>query len=650
MSNVPLRDILITARQESHRMRHYYMGAEHLFIALLEIKSGLMSTILTEDGLSPDYVIDGIRRKIGKGGRQHLFTGTPNTPRTDVIMTIAQEIALENGRQNIYERDLLVAILDEGDNIPVRVLHALGLDLDDIRHKARTRSVKRSATQTFVQIDVGPGVGELSHDQLFILRRMFYGYDRLHIKTRLTGGYTTSDLFVVIPRHIDGRDDAAVVVKIGQSHVILDEAQRYERYVKNTLPPLTARLEDKPTAPETSNHAGLKYTLLTDGNGNAYDLRHAARDWTGERLGQWLRDKLYQNFAPNWWRQNRPYLFEIWREYDWVLPPMLTLELVDEQTDKTGATVLRAPIKNHNLSELDYGSIVVVQQFVVQKINRARKSIQLAVGQGGNFARAFQIEVRGIDFEEDTYYQGEVIEQLTGRVWRTRSEQLNISTRSLEPDFDINKRMIDVHHTSLPNPIMVINEYLDQRITGTMSTIHGDLHFGNILVGPGESALLIDFGHTREGHTLFDWATLEISILNDCIIPMIEHTWAGARLLLKHLITINQQQPATEPDVSANGTDTPSDLENALQAIHTLRDIVRENLARPNTWREYYIALAMVALRAVTWETLPVQSRRVMYLLAALCLYDFEHHDPTISGVNAPSSDDATTTMPDPDV
>jgi ATP-dependent Clp protease ATP-binding subunit ClpA len=62
---IELKDILINARQESHRMRHYYLGIEHLFIALLEIKSGLTSNILAESGLSSEYVIDAIRRKTG---------------------------------------------------------------------------------------------------------------------------------------------------------------------------------------------------------------------------------------------------------------------------------------------------------------------------------------------------------------------------------------------------------------------------------------------------------------------------------------------------------------------------------------------------------------------------------------------------------
>jgi len=73
---------------------------------------------------------------------------------------------------------------------------------------------------------------------------MFHGYARIRIEQQLQGGYTPSSLFVVTPIQTDNRIDSTVVVKVGPTDVILDEAHRYERYVKSTLPPLTARLEE----------------------------------------------------------------------------------------------------------------------------------------------------------------------------------------------------------------------------------------------------------------------------------------------------------------------------------------------------------------------------------------------------------------------
>jgi hypothetical protein len=118
--------------------------------------------------------------------------------------------------KNIVERDLLVAILDERDNIPVRALVALGLDVADLRRKALTRDTP-SIPQTFVTVDFAPDFGhEVDNEVLFILRRMFHGYAQIRIQTQLTGGYSSSQLFVVTPIHIDKREDASLWLRLGR--------------------------------------------------------------------------------------------------------------------------------------------------------------------------------------------------------------------------------------------------------------------------------------------------------------------------------------------------------------------------------------------------------------------------------------------------
>lgn len=614
----PIKDILIAARQESHRMRHYYLGVEHLFIALLEQKGGLTTSILTERGLSSDYLIDLVRRKAGKGGKHRLWAGVPNTPRTEVILSIAQEIAAEHGRKQLEERDLLLAILDEGENVPARVLRALQMDLVSLRDEAATSNIAQAPTQPFIKLEMMPTFqGTLTNNQLFILRRMFHGYAQLRVESRLTGGYTSADLLVVTPINPDGRSDASVVVKIGNTDVILDEAQRYERFVKSTLPPLTARLEERPIAPETSDLAGLKYTLITNSSGQTRDMRSIVNEWSGGRLGKWLRQELYDGFGDQWWKQNRPYRFEVWREYDWLLPPILTLHLAQEDASKP-AQLLKFPIQRQKLLTLDYGDRVTVDSFIVHRVDRERRSIRLALAQGSSTARPYQIDVIGIDFDRDTYFRGEIVDRITGTVWKTRREQLVTALKSLDPDFDIQRQRIELGDYSLPNPLQHYDELLDQMLYGSLSTIHGDLHLGNILLGPNDNALLIDFARTRDGHTLFDWANLEVSLLGEMFIWSDDDDWSQPRDIL--------HQIAGTLDPHHTATVLPQYVD-ALMSIEALRTIVEERLARRHRWREYHMALAMCALRAVTWETMPVPGRRLLYLVCALAMDSFVNKD-----------------------
>lgn len=618
-------------------MRHFYLGAEHLFIALLEIKGGLASAILEEQGLTPEYVIDAIRRKVGKGSKHRLWAGIPNTPRTDVILGIASDIALENGRKEITERDLLVACFEENDSIPTRVLKALGSDIDVLAQMARTRTLTQSAQQPYVKIDFGPEFDRndtLSKDQLFILRRMFYGYDQIRVERRLMGGYTKALILIVTPIHADRREDASVVVKIDNTDDILDEAQRYEAHVKGTLPPLTARLEDRPIAPETSELAGIKYTLVAGSDNTPHDLRSVVQHWDGEKLGSWLFEELYGSFGRIWWQQKRPYRFQVWREYDWLLPPILTLEYLDDKQPPPESHVLKFPIKRTKLHELNYGDVVSVENFIVQKIYPDRNIIQLAIGHGTDSAKAFKIEVRGLDLTTDTYYRGEVVERLIGRIWKTRSELLIYAIRALQPDFDLDIEKIPVsqgHLEKLPNPLTHYEELLDNYLNGSLSKIHGDLHLGNIIVGPNESASLIDFAHTRDGHTIFDWANLEVSLLSDAVMAATGDSWDDARQVL-----VGIAQLSASP--TGDGASTP--LEHVLRPIRTLRQVVRECLANEEGWGEYFIALAFCGLRAVTWESMSLGGRRLMFLLTALCIHELRTNYKPGTGADATSPDD----------
>jgi hypothetical protein len=617
MSNIPLRDILISARQEAYRMRHFYLGVEHLFIALLEIKGGLASSIMEEHGLATEYVIDAVRRKVGKGSRHRLWAGIPNTPRAEVILTIANELALEKTRKEINEQDLLVAILEENDNIPVRVLRALSQDIDVIAEEARNRASTNNTQQSFVRVDFGPhfvNSDTLSEQHLFVLRRMFFGYNEIRVERRLTGGYTKALILVVTPINTDEREDAAVVVKIDQADLILDEAQRYDSNVKASLPPFSARLVDRPTAPETSDFAGIKYTFVGTDDTASKDLRFVASSLGSPKLADWLRNELYPLFGKTWWHQRRPYRFQVWREYDGILPPVLTLEIVDDKQVPANVQVLKMPIKRSRLKQLEYGDIVVIENFTVSRVYRERGAIQLSTGHGSDAATAYKIEVRGIDLNKDAYYRGEVVERIAGKVYKTRSEYLVHAVRALEPEFELTAETIPTGldtPAKLPNPLLLYEELLDRYLNGSLSKIHGDLHLGNIILGPNENPSLVDFAQTRDGHTLFDWLTLEISLLSDLVMTTTGNSWADARKVLQYVIALNDN--ATLPQ-------TDQKLSDAFSAVVAVREIARECLADPEDWSEYFVGLALCSLRAVTWETMSIGSRRLMFLLSALAL------------------------------
>lgn len=622
-------------------MRHFYLGVEHLFIALLEIRGGLTTNILADHGLAPEYVVDAIRRKTGKGSKHRLWAGLPYTPRAEVVLGIANDIALENDHEEIEERDLLIAICDERDSIPVRVLTALKLDIAQLTEEARTREPSDNIQPPDIRVEFGADFDRsesLTKEQVFILRRLFYGYTSLRVERRLTG-FTKALLLAVTPISAENQESATVVVKIDQTDNILDEAQRYENHVKDTLPLLTARLEDRPTAPETSDLAGIKYTLVASSGAIPQDLRSLVRMSGAVGLGQLLRQQLYSHFSKTWWQKRRSYRFEVWKEYDWLLPPVLTLELVPEVEELPTAHALRVPFNraklNTRLQQLEYGDFVALENFTVQRVDRENNVLKLAAGYGAEAdKRAYKIEVRGFNLEQDIFFRGEVVERLVGRVWKTRGETLHHAARMLEPDFDLHANLIPWNTQKLPNPLIAYEALLDRHVNGSLSKIHGDLHLGNILVGPNNSIWLIDFAHTRDGHTLFDWATLEVSLLGDAVMPAAGERWAAAYAISEHIAALNAHLPVEESDPHVS---------SAMSAVAALREIVHECLMTEDDWSEYYIALALCALRAVTFDMMSIGGRRLMFLLSALAIHELRQKFRP-GGQDTPSPDESDVT------
>jgi len=124
--------LLSAALEEAAQLHHKYIGVEHLFIALSKIEGGLTQRFLLTSRLDPRHVRHEIRREAGLGDEKDTVEEeAPFTPRAYRILAMAVFHADDGGEDHIAESHLLLAILEEGDNIPARVLLRLGTNLAD---------------------------------------------------------------------------------------------------------------------------------------------------------------------------------------------------------------------------------------------------------------------------------------------------------------------------------------------------------------------------------------------------------------------------------------------------------------------------------------------------------------------------------------
>jgi hypothetical protein len=141
----------------------------------------------------------------------------------------------------------------------------------------------------------------------------------------------------------------------------------------------------------------------------------------------------------------------------------------------------------------------------------------------------------------------------------------------------------------LPDPLPRLPGWLAETMTGTQSTIHGDLNLENALVGPGGIVWLIDFAQTRDGHTLFDFAYLEACLIAQIISPSV----------------------SDDQDFLARLERDDDPLRGAVHAM------ARRCLFNPDRLREYQLALVLACLGSLKFNNLDSRQKHRLYLSAA---------------------------------
>jgi hypothetical protein len=121
--------ILSGAADEARRLGHNYIGTEHLFIAATRNENGPTSTLLRRAGLSPRHVRNEIRREVG-AGEGLLDRVLPITPRTEMVLALSIFLAEQEEEEDVNENHLLMALLQEGEGVPIRKLIDMGFDLN----------------------------------------------------------------------------------------------------------------------------------------------------------------------------------------------------------------------------------------------------------------------------------------------------------------------------------------------------------------------------------------------------------------------------------------------------------------------------------------------------------------------------------------
>jgi ATP-dependent Clp protease ATP-binding subunit ClpC len=142
MNNVPLAAdtlrLIDHARQESIRMRHEYIGTEHILLALTRDDVDRVPSPLAELGVDVARANQLVEQTI-RGGRDPLRKDLdrPFTSRTKQVFVFAEEAARELGQSHVDVGHVVYGIMREQRGIAAQVLHDQGLTAELVEDKIR---------------------------------------------------------------------------------------------------------------------------------------------------------------------------------------------------------------------------------------------------------------------------------------------------------------------------------------------------------------------------------------------------------------------------------------------------------------------------------------------------------------------------------
>ncbi len=126
------RQVVILAQEEARRLKHDWIGTEHILLGLLVEKEGIAARALEELGITAERVREQAVQILGLGEApvvgQILFT-----PRAKKVFELSLREGLSLGHDYIGTEHLLLGLVRENEGVAARILLDSAVDPDKVR-------------------------------------------------------------------------------------------------------------------------------------------------------------------------------------------------------------------------------------------------------------------------------------------------------------------------------------------------------------------------------------------------------------------------------------------------------------------------------------------------------------------------------------
>jgi ATP-dependent Clp protease ATP-binding subunit ClpA len=128
------RQVVVLAQDEARRLKHNYIGTEHLLLGLLREEEGLAARTLASFDVTLAEVREQVGTVIGEGDA--VTTGQiPFTPRAKKVLDLSLREALALGHNYIGTEHLLLGLVRENEGVAARILVHYGADAEAVRNE-----------------------------------------------------------------------------------------------------------------------------------------------------------------------------------------------------------------------------------------------------------------------------------------------------------------------------------------------------------------------------------------------------------------------------------------------------------------------------------------------------------------------------------
>ncbi len=131
------RKVIVLAQEESGRLRHDYIGTEHLLLGLLREEEGVAAQALHAAGVTLDGVREQVEGIVGYG--EGDTSQKPFTTRSKKVLQFALREAMQLDHDYIGTEHILLGLVRESEGVAARVLLNLSIDPDAVRREVIRR-------------------------------------------------------------------------------------------------------------------------------------------------------------------------------------------------------------------------------------------------------------------------------------------------------------------------------------------------------------------------------------------------------------------------------------------------------------------------------------------------------------------------------